>query len=71
MSDPNLSGPVNKLKSAIFIFQDYALMSFQSLRVAFETTAYRADMVEQMDQIGVGSLPIIMVALICVGGVNL
>lgn len=69
MSDPNLSGPVNKLKSAIFIFQDYALMSFQSLRVAFETTAYRADMVEQMDQIGVGSLPIIMVALICVGGV--
>ena len=59
----------NALKMPIYYLQDYSLMAFQAMRVAFSTTRYSADLVEQMDQIGVGSLPIIMVALACVGGV--
>src|SRR6204780_3518720 len=35
----------------------------------FSKAHYKADLVEQMDQIGVGSVPIIIVALACVGGV--
>ena len=69
LNDSNESALAATVKTLIYHFQDYALLALQSVRVAFETTAYRADMVDQMDQIGVGSLPIIMVALICVGGV--
>jgi phospholipid/cholesterol/gamma-HCH transport system permease protein len=59
----------NALKMPIYYLQDYSLMAFQAMRVVFSTTRYSADLVEQMDQIGVGSLPIIVVALACVGGV--
>ena len=57
------------LKLPIFYLQDYALLSVHSVRAIFTTTRYKADLVEQMDQIGVGSVPIIIVALACVGGV--
>jgi phospholipid/cholesterol/gamma-HCH transport system permease protein len=57
------------LKAPIFCLQDYALLSVHSVRAIFTTTRYKADLVEQMDQIGVGSVPIIIVALACVGGV--
>jgi len=57
------------LKKPVFILQDYSLLAIHSVRVIFTTTRYSGDLVEQMDLIGVGSLLIIIVALLCVGGV--
>src|ERR1700730_13609326 len=51
-----------------FITQDYSLLVVQSVRNIFATRRYFADLVEQMDVIGVGSLRIVVVALLCVGG---
>jgi phospholipid/cholesterol/gamma-HCH transport system permease protein len=59
----------SSVKAPIFYLQDYALLSAHSVRAIFTTTRYKADLVEQMDEIGVGSVPIIIVALACVGGV--
>ncbi|HEX4074476.1 MAG TPA: ABC transporter permease [Candidatus Acidoferrales bacterium] len=63
------SGFGHKLKAGIFYVQDYSLLAAQSVRVFFSTTHYFGDLVEQMDLIGVGSVLIIVAALICVGGV--
>jgi len=57
------------LKTQIFSLQDYCLLSFQAVRSIFSTTSYFSDFVHQMNEIGVGSLGIIIVALISVGGV--
>jgi len=59
----------SSVKVPIFYLQDYALLSIHSVRTIFTTTRYAPDLLEQMDQIGVGSVPIIIVALACVGGV--
>src|SRR5271169_4560971 len=59
----------SSLKAPIFYLQDYTLLAVHSVRAIFSSTRYAADLVEQMDQIGVGSVPIIIVALACVGGV--
>jgi phospholipid/cholesterol/gamma-HCH transport system permease protein len=59
----------NALKMPIFCLQDYSLLAIHSVRVIFSTTRYSADLAEQIDLIGAGSLPIIVVALACVGGV--
>jgi phospholipid/cholesterol/gamma-HCH transport system permease protein len=59
----------NALKTRIFCIQDYSLLAIQSTRNIFTTTRYFIDLVEQMDLIGVGSLLIVVVALLCVGGV--
>ena len=56
------------LKIPLFYLQDYTLLAVHSVRAGFTTTRYATDLVEQMDQIGVGSVPIIIVALACVGG---
>jgi phospholipid/cholesterol/gamma-HCH transport system permease protein len=53
----------------VFYAQDYSLLSIESVRVMFGKHAYTTDMLEQMDQIGVGSILIIVTALFCVGGV--
>ncbi len=63
------SGIGNALKMPIFYLQDYSLLAIHSVRVIFTTTRYSADLAEQIDLIGAGSLPIIIVALACVGGV--
>jgi phospholipid/cholesterol/gamma-HCH transport system permease protein len=63
------SGIGNALKMPIFYLQDYSLLAIDSVRVIFSTTRYSADLAEQIDLIGAGSLPIIVVALACVGGV--
>jgi phospholipid/cholesterol/gamma-HCH transport system permease protein len=63
------SGIGNALKMPIFYLQDYSLLAIHSVRVIFSTTRYSADLAEQIDLIGAGSLPIIVVALACVGGV--
>lgn len=59
----------NAVKSPIFYLQDYSILASQSVRHIFTTKRYSTDLTEQMYQIGVGSLPIIVVALACVGGV--
>ncbi|HXN97658.1 MAG TPA: ABC transporter permease [Candidatus Acidoferrales bacterium] len=63
------SGIAKAVRMPVFYAQDYSLLSIESVLVIFTTNRYLGDMVEQMDQIGVGSLLIIVVALFCVGGV--
>jgi len=53
----------------IFYLQDYSLLSMRSVRAIFSTTRWSTDLAEQIDLIGAGSLPIIVAALACVGGV--
>jgi phospholipid/cholesterol/gamma-HCH transport system permease protein len=57
------------LKIWTFYVQDYSLLTIHSVRNIFTTTHYFDDLIEQMDLIGVGSLLIVIVALLCVGGV--
>ena len=59
---------VKRLKAWVFIIQDYALLALHSVRNIFADKRCFGELVEQMDVIGVGSLKIIVVALICVGG---
>jgi phospholipid/cholesterol/gamma-HCH transport system permease protein len=59
----------NALKAQTFSFQSYTLLTLESVRDMFTTTRYVPDMIVQMDQIGVGSVLIVSVALLCVGGV--
>ena len=59
----------DRLKAWAFIVQDYSLLTIQSVRSIFAGNRYFADLVEQMDVIGVGSLRIVVIALLCVGGV--
>jgi phospholipid/cholesterol/gamma-HCH transport system permease protein len=63
------SAVTNTLKTWTFIVQDYSLLAVQSVRNIFASSRYLTDLVEQMDLIGVGSLRIVVVALLCVGGV--
>jgi phospholipid/cholesterol/gamma-HCH transport system permease protein len=63
------SGIENELKARTFVVQDYFLLALRSVRNIFTTRSYFSDLIEQMDIIGVGSLRIILVALLCVGGV--
>ena len=63
------AGVENALKMWTFIVQDYVMLAIQSVRNISATRRYFADLVKQMDVIGVGSLRIIVVALLCVGGV--
>ena len=58
----------NALKAWVFTIQDYSLLALHSIRNIFPDRRFIADLVEQMDVIGVGSLKIVVVALICVGG---
>ena len=53
----------NGLKGLAFIIQDYSLLAFHSVRHIFADTRYFADLVKQMDIIGVGSLKIVVIAL--------
>src|SRR3984957_17771046 len=63
------TGIENELKARTFVVQDYFLLVVRSVRNIFTTHNYFSDLVEQMDIIGVGSLRIVLVALLCVGGV--
>jgi phospholipid/cholesterol/gamma-HCH transport system permease protein len=59
----------NSLKTWIARLQNYSLLSLRSVRTMFAGRRYFGDLVMQMDQIGVGSLLIVVIALFCVGGV--
>jgi phospholipid/cholesterol/gamma-HCH transport system permease protein len=57
------------LKQPVFVVQDYTLLTLRSLSNIFTPPAYWQDTIQQMDTIGVGSIPIIMVAFLSIGGV--
>src|SRR6201992_667931 len=65
------SGIENDLKERTFVVQDYFFLVARSVRSIFTKQNYFSDLVEQMDIIGVGSLRIVLVALLCVGVVVL
>jgi len=57
------------LKRQVLAVQDYAKLSFESLANVFTPPFYWGDTLEQMDIIGVGSLPIIVLTGFFIGGV--
>lgn len=66
-SVPSLLG--DAFKRRIFAIQDYVLLSMESIADIFTPPQYWADTIEQMDLIGVGSLPIVAIAAVFIGGV--
>lgn len=67
---PSLFAPSsNFLKRQVAFVQDYVLLTFRSLANLATPPQYWADTLEQMDQIGVGSLPIVVIASFFIGGV--
>ncbi len=57
------------LKRQILAVQDYSLLAFQSVANLFTPPQYWSDTLEQMDFIGVGSLPIVVLSGFFIGAV--
>ncbi len=57
------------IKRQVLAVQDYAMLSIESIKNVFTPPVYWTDTLEQMDLIGVGSLPIIMLTGFFIGGV--
>jgi phospholipid/cholesterol/gamma-HCH transport system permease protein len=57
------------LKRQILGVQDYSLFAMQCVANVFTPPQYWTDTLEQMDLIGVGSLPIVVIAAVFIGGV--
>ena len=77
-TDPNLLEPnsfslagalSDGAKRWILHVQDYALLSLQSVTSLFSPPYYASDMLDQMDIIGVGSLPIVLLTGFFIGAV--
>ena len=77
-TDPNLLEPnsfslagalSDGAKRWILHVQDYALLSLQSVTCLFSPPYYASDMLDQMDIIGVGSLPIVLLTGFFIGAV--
>jgi phospholipid/cholesterol/gamma-HCH transport system permease protein len=67
---PSLTAILSELlKRQVAAVQDYTLLTVQSLRYMFSQPHYWFDTLEQMDVVGVGSLPIIILAGLSIGGV--
>ncbi|MGB6471292.1 MAG: ABC transporter permease, partial [Candidatus Acidiferrales bacterium] len=67
---PSLSALAGEaLKRQVWAVQDYSLLVFQSLLNIFTPPYYWSDTLEQMDLIGVGSLPIVVITAFFIGGV--
>src|SRR5271154_2667657 len=66
-SVPSIIGET--VKRRVFAVQDYSLLAVQSLANLFTPPRYWVDTVEQMDIIGVGSLPIVILTGFFIGGV--
>ncbi|MFB3153109.1 MAG: ABC transporter permease, partial [Candidatus Acidiferrales bacterium] len=57
------------LKEKILAVQEFALLGYRSVRDIFSRPRYLAETFEQMDNIGVGSLPIVALAAFFIGAV--
>jgi phospholipid/cholesterol/gamma-HCH transport system permease protein len=57
------------VKRQLFAIQDYSLLTVQSITNIFTSPRYPGDILEQMDLIGVGSLPIVAISSVFIGGV--
>ncbi|HTR47216.1 MAG TPA: ABC transporter permease [Verrucomicrobiae bacterium] len=57
------------LKRQVLAVQEYSLLSTQALFNVVTPPVYWTDTLDQMDSIGVGSLPIIIAAFLSIGGV--
>ena len=55
-----LNSPAEFAKQKVLAVQEYTLLSLQSLTNLFRKPLYIADMIQQADLIGVGSLPIVV-----------
>src|SRR6202045_2285096 len=64
-----LTSPTEFAKQKIQAVQDYTLLAAQSVGNLFRKPLYFADMVQQADLIGVGSLPIVVLTGFFTGGV--
>ena len=62
-----LISPVEVAKGYVLAVQEYTLLSAQSLANFFRRPLYMADMLQQADLIGVGSLPIVVLTGLSVG----
>src|SRR6516225_8919818 len=61
--------PTEFAKQKVFAVQEYTLLAVQSVTNLFRKPLYIADMVQQADLIGVGSLPIVVLTGFFTGGV--
>jgi phospholipid/cholesterol/gamma-HCH transport system permease protein len=77
-SDPNLIGAARTgavsvfseaLKRQVRVVQDYTLLSAQGISRIFSPPHYINDLLEQMDIVGVGSLPIVLLTGAFIGAV--
>jgi phospholipid/cholesterol/gamma-HCH transport system permease protein len=59
----------DSLKRQVFAVQDYSLMASQAVLNVFTPPQYWQDTLEQMNLIGVGSIPIVLTASLFIGGV--
>ena len=62
-----LISPIEVAKDFVLAVQEYTLLSAQSLANFFRRPLYMADMLQQADLIGVGSLPIVVLTGLSVG----
>ncbi len=63
-----LISPRELAKDKVLAVQEYALMAWQSLTNLFRRPRYLADLMQQADTIGVGSIPIVILTGISIGG---
>src|SRR5690242_21733238 len=59
------------VKRQLFSLQDYSLLAMSSITNVFTPPYYWADVLEQMDFIGIGSLPIVLIIGFFIGAVLL
>ncbi|HEY4817571.1 MAG TPA: ABC transporter permease, partial [Candidatus Acidoferrum sp.] len=60
---------VDSLKRWVFSVQDYSLLSARSIKNLASSPRYFQDTLDQMDDIGVGSLPIVLISGFFIGAV--
>src|ERR1700729_1527724 len=64
-----LTSPTEFAKQKVLAVQDYTVMTAQSVANLFRKPVYFADMIQQADLIGVGSLPIVVLSGFFTGAV--
>src|SRR6201981_4187217 len=67
LSDIQFLSPIDFAKRKIQSLQEYSILAAQSVANLFRRPIYVADMIQQMDLIGFGSLPIVLAAVFFTG----